>query len=123
VVREPDGSHSRSDASHRVPPCCVPAGQGRGRAASSQAHVEALLGWLEAHGCTRLEVSAVDGGAVGVRCVCPPRFWLGGAAKRSGCGSCEGPQARPRRCASTAYACSGHHGPSFFGLLTSRPTG
>ena len=38
---------------------------------------EELLDWLEGHGCTGLEVSAVDG-SVRVRCVCPPGFWLGG---------------------------------------------
>ena len=38
---------------------------------------EALLGWLEGHGCTGLEVSAAGGG-VRVRCVCPPGLRLAG---------------------------------------------
>jgi hypothetical protein len=78
MVRESDESHSRSDASHPLPPCCASAGRGQGGAVPDPARGEELLGWLEAHGCTRLEVSAVEGGGVGVRCVCPPGFWLGG---------------------------------------------
>jgi hypothetical protein len=74
MVREPEDSPAHSDASHPPPPCSVSAGQEQGGAASGPAHVEELLDWLEAHGCTRLEVSAVGGG---VRCVCPPGFWLG----------------------------------------------
>ena len=67
MVREPDASHSPAGgAGHPSPPCRGPAGP---------AHAEVLLGWLEANGCTRLEVSAAGDG---VRCVCPPGFWLGG---------------------------------------------
>jgi hypothetical protein len=78
MVRESDESHSHSDASHPLPPCRVPARQVQCGAAPGRAQVEELLDWLEAHGCTRLEVSAVGGGGVGVRCVGPPGFWLGG---------------------------------------------
>jgi hypothetical protein len=79
MVREPDESPSPSDdAGHPLPPRRGPAVQGQGGAASCPAHAEELLDWLEAHGCTRLEVSAADGGGVGVRCVCPQGFWLGG---------------------------------------------
>jgi hypothetical protein len=78
MMREPDESPSAPDAAGRpLPPCCGPAGQGHGGAAFGPGHAEELLDWLEAHGCTRLEVSAVGGG-VGVRCFCPPGFWLGG---------------------------------------------
>jgi hypothetical protein len=78
MLREPDESHSISGGPGRpsLPPY-EPAGQARGGAACGPARAEELLGWLEAHGCTRLEVSAAGGG-VGVRCVCPPGFWLGG---------------------------------------------
>ena len=78
MVREPDQSHSTPDDAGRPsrPRSELP-GQVRGGAACDPAGAEELLGWLEAHGCTRLEVSAVGGG-VGVRCVCPPGFWLGG---------------------------------------------
>jgi hypothetical protein len=38
---------------------------------------EELLGWLEGHGYTDVEVIAAGGG-VRVRCVCPPGLALGG---------------------------------------------
>jgi hypothetical protein len=79
MVREPDESHSiPHDASCPSLPPYETAGQAPSGAACGPAGAEELLDWLEAHGCTRLEVSAVEGGGVGVRCVCPPGFWLGG---------------------------------------------
>ena len=79
MVREPDESHPISDdAGHPSRPRYELPSQVRGGTACGPAGAEELLDWLEAHGCTRLEVSAVEGGGVGVRCVCPPGFWLGG---------------------------------------------